>query len=181
MATSASGPRINIEGDDKAAAQSLYAERDFAEIYSDATGAIITMAGSAAAKDLGNTAATGNDMAAGETNGVTVDIAAGTFTIAKSGTYRLRLSGSVTGEANEDITLEWALNGTALAEPHEVSIAMGTDADDLEKSVAAESLVALDVSDVVKLTVLGSNSEVITFKRFNFGLEQVKSKFYERY
>ena len=27
--------------------------------------------------------------------------------------------------------------------------------------------------------VLGSNSEAITFKRFNFGLEQVKSKYYE--
>ena len=177
--TSVSGSRINVEGDDKAQPSSMYAERDFGEIYTTATGAIITMAASAAAIDLGNTNATGDDVVAGESSGVTVAIAAGTFTIARSGTYRLYLSGSVTGEANEDVTFEWAKNGTALNVPHEVSVAMGTDADDLEKPVAAGSLVALRAGDAVKLTVLGSNDEVITMKRFVWGVEQVSSLYYE--
>ncbi|MEK9722168.1 MAG: hypothetical protein VW405_01625 [Rhodospirillaceae bacterium] len=179
MTTAASGPRVNLEGDDKSHPDKLYVERDFAEIYANATGAIITMAASAAAKTLGNTDATGDDLVAGASSGVTVSVTAGSFTVARSGTYRLRLSGSVTGEANEDISLEWAKGGTALAEPHECSIAMGTDADDLEKSVSHESLVALRDGDVITLTVLGANSEVITFKRFNFGVEQVSSLYYE--
>lgn len=179
--TSASGQKINLENDDLSHHDQLYAEHDLAEIRADATGAIITMAGSAAVQALGNTNATGNDLANSVTaRGVTVDLDAGSFTIDKAGVYRCYLSGRVEGEEDEDVTLEWRKNGTNLGEPAECLIeydATGGVAA-LGQIVAHEFKAVFAKGDVITLGVLGSNDEVITFKRFNFGIEQVGSTAY---
>lgn len=179
--TAVSGQRINVEGDDKAHPTQLYAERDFAEIYAGDTAAVITMAGSAAVQVLGNTQATGADLTAGESQGITVDVAAGTFTIAKSGQYRLYATGRVEGEEDEDVTLEWQVGGADQDVPHKciIEIDASTGVSALGKVRHMESKISLKKGDVVGLGVLGSNSEVINFIRFNFGLEQVSSTAYE--
>lgn len=181
MATTASGARILVENDDKAHPDQLYAEAAHAMIYAGDTAAVITMAGSAAVKVLGNTEATGADLAEGEAQGVTVDIDAGTFTVDKGGTYELWFNGRVEGEEDEDVTLEWQKGGTDLDVPHKtiIEIDAATGVSALGKIVSGRSYVDLAAGDVIGLGVLGSNSEVINFIRFNFGLRLIKSKTYE--
>lgn len=180
-----SGQRLVNEIDDKPVGGQQYAESDCAEIFSTSgTGATLTMAtaGALAALTLGNTTATGDDLANSFTaKGITVDLAAGSFTIDKSGLYQLYFSGQVTGEEDEDVTLEWAKGGTALNAPHQLTITYGiatTVEGCLVQLVAKQSTIALNKGDVITLTALGSASEVVVFKDFVFGLRQVGSRDY---
>lgn len=179
--TTADGRKIRLEGDDGVHPKKLYAETAFAELHINRTGDTITMAASAAAKDLGTTAAGGSNIVNSVTaKGVTVDAAAGTFTVDYTGVYRLSFSGQVTGEEDEDVTLEWQKNG-AVFDPDVQAVVEfdATTSSALVQEVSKSQLVDLAKDDVVKLTVLGSNDEVITFKDFSFGLELVCSDTFE--
>lgn len=181
LAEAASGLKLNIEKDDKSHPGHFYAEADHAEFYTTtADGGIITMASTAAVQALGNTNATGDDIAASVTAvGMTQSLTAGTLTVAKPGNYRCYYAGYVTGEEDEDVTLEWQKNSTALEEPAEIVI----EIDDagllpLKQYVSHEFKIALRKNDVMRLTALGSNDEVITFLGFNWGCEQISSLAY---
>lgn len=180
--TTADGLKIRVESDDGVHPDNLYAEVAFAELHIDSTQETITMAASAAAKDLGTTAAGGSNIVNSVTaKGVTVDAAAGTFTVDKTGVYRLYLNGTVAGEEDEDVTLEFQNNGAVFDPDVQVVIEFdaSTGVSALSQNITKEQLVSLDKDDVVKLTVLGSNSEVITFTDFVWGLELKCSETFE--
>ena len=171
------GLRINFGKNDLKYPAELYAEKDFFEIYADATGAAITMASSAAVQVLGNTNGVGDLANSVTANGFTVDLDAGTATVANTGIYRCHASGRVTGEEDEDVTLEWQLAGSNIGEPAEMVIefdATGGVAA-LGQQVHMEFIDSFTAGQTIALGVLGSNNEVITFSRFNFGCEQIKS------
>jgi len=151
-----------------------------AEIYSvNTTGAILTMAGSAAQLILGNTSATGVDLAESVTSRyVTTSLTAGTFTVQSPGVYELYFNGRLTGEEDEDVTLSWQLDSTDIEEPCEFiqEFDAATGVAELTQNVAQSCLVSLDNGDVIRLGALGSNSEVITFQGFNFGVRRVASE-----
>lgn len=174
----ANGPRIKVGRYGTVYKAELYAEAAFWEFRADATGAVLTMAGSPAALALGNTNATGNDLAESVTaTGVTTSLTAGSGTILYAGTYECHATGRVTGEEDEDVTLEWAKNGTAIGEPAELVIEFdaSTGVAELSQPVSMRFLDEFAVGDVVTLTALGSSAEVITFSRFNFGCKLIKS------
>lgn len=183
MATNASGRRVLVENDDLAHPDQLYAESAFAELYTDATGVQITMAGTAAIKQLGSDDADSGVLAASVAAvGVTTALTDGSFTVDKGGVYRLYFSGEVAGEEDEDVLIEWYKNGTALGEPAELNITFGiatTVEGALVQNISHECIVSLAAGDVLTLEFLGSNSEVITAARFNFGIEMLSSDTYE--
>lgn len=171
-ATTEDGLRVR-RGDDGVG----YAERSMADIYAGATAATITMAGTPANLFLGNTSGEGADLTAGLDSDITVDIAAGKFTIENVGDYCVWYTGLVTGEEDKPATLEWFKNGSALGPPHETVVTFDVTAfSALSQNITHRSCVAdLKSGDYLQLGVLGSANEVISFTRFNFGIEQVKS------
>lgn len=181
--TTADGKKVRVEADDGVHPDKLYTEAAFAELHIDSTQETITMAATAAVKDLGTTAAGGSNIVNSVTaKGVTVDAAAGTFTVDFTGTYRLYLNGQVSGEEDEDVTLEFQNNAAVFDPDVQIVITYGiatTVEGTLTQLVSKSQLVDLDKDDVVKLTVLGSNSEVVTFADFSWGLELVCSETFE--
>lgn len=185
--TASSGQKVNLEHDDKSHPDQVYAEHDLAELFVDDTGATLTMASSPAELALGNTNNSGEDLANSVTaRGVTVDLDDGTFAIDKAGVYRLYFCGRVEGEEDEDVTLKWQKDpgGSGafadIGSPAEslIEFDASTGVSALGQPVSHECLVELAKGDLVRLVALGSASEVINFKRFNFGIEQVGSAAY---
>ncbi len=178
--TASSGNRVLLEGDDNPHGEQMYVAADCAEIFAAAF-ARVTFTATPAAVALGNTAATGTDLAASFTAvGVTVDLAAGSFTVDKPGLYQLYFCGRITGEEDEDVTLEWAKGGTVLAAPHQfIKVIDGTLFNALIDECSFQSTVLLAKGDVITLTVLGSASEVVDFTGFNFGIRFITSTNYD--
>jgi hypothetical protein len=176
-----SGHRVLREADDKDHPEHLYAETALNEYVLDATGATFTMAGSAVAQDIDTTAASGGAIILGKTAGCTQGaITTCETTITKAGVYELFFNAVVTGEADEDVTITALKNGSAFSSPAAAAhlVVMGTDADDLVRSVNFRRHVDLLVGDVVKFQILGANSEVIVLRYGSFGLKLAKSANY---
>jgi len=76
------------------------------------------------------------------------------------------------------VTLSWQLDSTDIEEPCEFiqEFDAATGVAELTQNVAQSCLVSLDNGDVIRLGALGSNSEVITFQGFNFGVRRVASE-----
>ena len=179
--TTADGKKIRVESDDGVHPDKLYSETAFAELHINRTGDTFTMAGSPVTLDVGTTDAGGTNVVNSVTaKGVTVDAAAGTFTVDFTGTYRIYHNGQVTGEEDEDVTLEWENNGAVFDPDVQTVLEFDvTTSSALIQECSKSQLVNLDKDDVVKLTVLGSASEVITLKDFSFGLELICSETFE--
>lgn len=176
----ADGLKIKFGKNDSIYPAELYAESAYFEIFASGTAATFTM-GDAGDPDpvvIGNTAGGGGDLAASVTaNGFTVDLAAGTATSTFAGVFRCHATGRVKGEEDEDVTLAWTKDGSAVGAKATLVIEYDASSGvaELSQPVSMQFTDSFDAGDVLRLTVDGSQSEVIEISNFTFGCHQIKS------
>jgi len=138
------------------------------------------MAASAAVLDVGNDVATGNDLVATDQIGdaVSVAVATGIFTAAKSGWFRPAFHGDLDSDSvSENATIGVYKNSDAAAVPYlqEVNFSATATADVMQVG-AVFPPIYLKAGDTLTFNILGQDNQVLTFFRTHFYVEFIASK-----